>query len=96
MLWIKGPNVMQGYLNQPEMTAEVLVDGWYKTGDVVMIDEDGFIKITGRMSRFSKIGGEMVPHIQIEETLGRLIDSEELKAAVTAVPDAKKGERYKL
>ena len=70
MLLIKGPNVMQGYLGRPDLTAEVIRDGWYVTGDVAMIDEDGFIKITGRESRFSKIGGEMVPHIQIEETLG--------------------------
>ena len=73
MLLIKGPNIMQGYLGRPELTAQVIRDGWYVTGDVALIDEDGFIKITGRESRFSKIGGEMVPHIQIEETLARLI-----------------------
>lgn len=96
MLWIKGPNVMKGYLKQPEKTAEVIVDGWYKTGDLALIDEDGFIKITGRISRFSKIGGEMVPHIQIEETLTKIIgagEEEGLKAAIAAVPDSKKGER---
>ncbi len=95
MLLIKGPNIMQGYLGRPDLTAEVIHDGWYVTGDVAVIDEDGFIKITGRESRFSKIGGEMVPHIQIEETLARLIgDIEEgLQAAVTAVPDPRKGER---
>ena len=95
MLLIKGPNIMQGYLGRPDLTAEVIRDGWYVTGDVALIDEDGFIKITGRESRFSKIGGEMVPHIQIEETLARLIgDFEEgLQAAVTAVPDPRKGER---
>ncbi len=95
MLWIKGPNIMQGYLDMPELTAKVIRDGWYVTGDVALIDEDGFIRITGRESRFSKIGGEMVPHIRIEETLAALIGdpAEGLKAAVTAVPDVRKGER---
>ena len=95
MLWIKGPNVMLGYLNKPELTAEVIKDGWYKTGDVALIDSDGFIKITGRMSRFSKIGGEMVPHVRVEEVLMRLIgdDDDVPNIAVTSVADAKKGER---
>lgn len=96
MLLITGPNVMAGYLKNPELTAEVMRDGWYVTGDVALIDEDGFIKITGRESRFSKIGGEMVPHIRIEEVLNQLIgvnEEEGLKAIVTAVSDPKKGER---
>ena len=100
MLWITGPNVMKGYLNRPEATEEVMQDGWYKTGDVALIDEDGFIKITGRMSRFSKIGGEMVPHLKVEEVLSRTLDQtpeddsdDHLLVAVTAVPDKKKGER---
>jgi acyl-[acyl-carrier-protein]-phospholipid O-acyltransferase/long-chain-fatty-acid--[acyl-carrier-protein] ligase len=96
MLWITGPNVMKGYLNQPEKTAEVIKDGWYQTGDVAVIDEEGFIHITGRESRFSKIGGEMVPHIRIEEELERLIGPSEdgkPQVAVTAVPDERKGER---
>ena len=67
MLLVRGPNVMQGYLGRPEKTAEVLRDGWYITGDVAAIDEDGFLQITDRLTRFSKIGGEMVPHIKIEE-----------------------------
>ncbi len=98
MLWIKGPNVMKGYLNQPDLTAEVVRDGWYRTGDIAFVDTDGFIHITGRQSRFSKIGGEMIPHIKIEETLAELIggndDEEEgVRVVVTAVPDEKKGER---
>jgi acyl-[acyl-carrier-protein]-phospholipid O-acyltransferase/long-chain-fatty-acid--[acyl-carrier-protein] ligase len=95
MLWIKGPNVMKGYFKMPEQTAKVLRDGWYSTGDMAMLDDDGFIHITGRLSRFSKIGGEMVPHIHVEEILQRILGGEEDKplVAVTAVPDARKGER---
>jgi acyl-[acyl-carrier-protein]-phospholipid O-acyltransferase/long-chain-fatty-acid--[acyl-carrier-protein] ligase len=93
MLLVKGPNVMRGYLGKPEKTAEVLHDGWYTTGDVGMIEEDGFVTITDRLSRFSKIGGEMVPHIRIEERLQELADATEQVFAVTAVPDEKKGER---
>ncbi len=98
LLLIKGPNVMVGYLNHPEKTAEVIQDGWYNTGDMAMIDEDGFITITGRLSRFSKIGGEMVPHIRIEEEINRIIedpsdDEPGLQVAVTGVPDPKKGEK---
>ncbi len=99
LLLIGGPNVMQGYLNHPEKTASVIHnDYWYNTGDIAEIDDDGFIKITGRLSRFSKIGGEMVPHIRIEEELARIVevpdsDDTEIKLAVTSVPDEKKGER---
>ena len=95
MLLIRGPNVMKGYLGQPELTAEVIRDGWYTTGDVAVIDEEGFIRITGRQSRFSKIGGEMVPHLRIEEVLEEILalGDEELKLVVTAVPDKRKGER---
>jgi len=98
LLRIKGPNVMLGYLNRQEKTNEVMFDGWYDTGDIAKIDDDGFIEITGRQSRFSKIGGEMVPHIRIEQELTRIIDDDltdepEILCAVTAVPDLKKGER---
>lgn len=95
LLWITGPNVMKGYLNQPELTAKVVRDGWYNTGDIAIVDADGFIRITGRQSRFSKVGGEMVPHIKIEELLQKVIGAgeDELKVAVTAVPDARRGER---
>lgn len=92
LLWVKGPNRMLGYLGMPEKTAEVLRDSWYVTGDIASIDEDGFITITDRVSRFSKIGGEMVPHLKIEETIMKLIGGGHA-CAVTAVPDEQKGER---
>ncbi len=93
MLLVRGPNMMLGYLNQPEKTAEVLRDGWYCTGDMAMLDEDGFLQITGRLSRFSKIGGEMVPHLKIEERLQELAGVAEIAFVVMGVPDEKKGER---
>jgi len=93
LLLVRGPNVMQGYLGMPEKTAEVLRDGWYVTGDMAFIDEDGFLEITDRLSRFSKIGGEMVPHVKVEETLQELTGAAEQVFAVTGVPDTRKGER---
>jgi acyl-[acyl-carrier-protein]-phospholipid O-acyltransferase/long-chain-fatty-acid--[acyl-carrier-protein] ligase len=93
LMFVKGPNVMLGYWNKPEKTAEVLKNGWYNTGDIAMMDEDGFITITDRLSRFSKIGGEMVPHIKVEERLHECAESAEQVFAVTGVPDGKKGER---
>jgi acyl-[acyl-carrier-protein]-phospholipid O-acyltransferase/long-chain-fatty-acid--[acyl-carrier-protein] ligase len=93
LMLVRGPNVMQGYLGKPEKTAEVLHDGWYTTGDIAAIDEDGFLQITDRLSRFSKIGGEMVPHIKVEERLHELAGSTEQTFVVAGVPDEKKGER---
>jgi acyl-[acyl-carrier-protein]-phospholipid O-acyltransferase / long-chain-fatty-acid--[acyl-carrier-protein] ligase len=93
LLLVRGPNVMKGYLGRPEKTAEVLKDGWYVTGDIATEDEDGFLTITDRLSRFSKIGGEMVPHIKVEEKLHELAGATEQKFVVTGVPDGKKGER---
>jgi acyl-[acyl-carrier-protein]-phospholipid O-acyltransferase/long-chain-fatty-acid--[acyl-carrier-protein] ligase len=91
MLLVKGPNRMMGYLRQPERTAAVLRDGWYVTGDIAKIDEDGFVRITDRLSRFSKIAGEMVPHIRVEEVVSEaLVD---FPCAVTAIPDERKGEQ---
>ena len=84
---------MQGYLGRPEKTDEVLRDGWYMTGDIAALDEDGFLTITDRLSRFSKIGGEMVPHVKVEEKLHELAEVTEQTFVVTAVPDLKKGER---
>jgi len=93
MLLVQGPNIMSGYLGQPEKTAEVLHEGWYCTGDVAFLDEDGFLQITGRLSRYSKIGGEMVPHLKIEEKLHEIISASEQTFVVAGVPDEKKGER---
>ncbi|MBX3177637.1 MAG: MFS transporter [Candidatus Hydrogenedentes bacterium] len=93
LLLVRGPNIMQGYLGKPEKTASVLKDGWYTTGDIAHLDEDGFITITDRLARFSKIGGEMVPHTKVEETLHGLLDLTEQRMAVTSVPDPQKGER---
>jgi len=120
LLLVRGPNVMVGYLGQPEKTAAVLIDvpgsagvppaglttdgscrrdagapsaKWYMTGDVALVDEDGFVQITDRLSRFSKLGGEMVPHIKIEERLHELAGVTEQTFVVTGVPDEKKGER---
>ncbi|MBN1853807.1 MAG: AMP-binding protein [Pirellulales bacterium] len=96
MLMVSGPNVMKDYLDEPEKTAEAIRDGWYVTGDIAKIDGDGFITITGRVSRFSKIGGEMVPHVRIEEALYNIIgqkEDEPVRAVVAAVADERKGER---
>jgi len=93
LLLVRGPNVMQGYLDRPDKTAEVLRDGWYVTGDVAAMDEDGFLQITDRLSRFSKIGGEMVPHVKVEEKLHELAGATEQAFVVMGVPDERKGER---
>ena len=93
LLLVKGPNVMLGYLNRPEKTDEVIQRGWYTTGDLATKDADGFVTITDRLSRFSKIGGEMVPHLKVEEVLSGLAGTSELNFAVAGIPDEKKGER---
>jgi acyl-[acyl-carrier-protein]-phospholipid O-acyltransferase/long-chain-fatty-acid--[acyl-carrier-protein] ligase len=93
MMLVKGPNVMMGYLGRPDKTAEVLKDGWYTTGDIASMEDDGFITITDRLSRFSKIGGEMVPHIKVEEKLHEIVGIADQVFTVTALPDEKKGER---
>jgi acyl-[acyl-carrier-protein]-phospholipid O-acyltransferase / long-chain-fatty-acid--[acyl-carrier-protein] ligase len=96
LLWVTGPHIMLGYLNQPDLTGAVLQDGWYNTGDVVTTDEDGFITIVGRESRFAKVGGEQVPFAAVEEALAMLTggsDDGAPRAVVTAVPDESTGER---
>jgi acyl-[acyl-carrier-protein]-phospholipid O-acyltransferase/long-chain-fatty-acid--[acyl-carrier-protein] ligase len=93
LLLVKGPNVMKGYLKNPEGTARVIHNGWYITGDIAEIHHDGFVRITDRLSRFSKIAGEMVPHIAVEEKIQECVGQTEQVCAVTSVPDEKKGER---
>jgi acyl-[acyl-carrier-protein]-phospholipid O-acyltransferase/long-chain-fatty-acid--[acyl-carrier-protein] ligase len=92
LLLVKGPNRMLGYLGERELTAAVLRDGWYVTGDIATIDQAGFVRITDRLSRFSKIAGEMVPHMKIEEEIQTLI-GDDCASVVTAIPDDTKGER---
>jgi len=90
---VKGPQVMVGYLNRPDLTAHAIKDGWYLTGDLGYLDPDGFLKITDRISRFSKIAGEMIPHIGVETAIMEVAGVDELHVAVTGVPDPKHGER---
>jgi acyl-[acyl-carrier-protein]-phospholipid O-acyltransferase/long-chain-fatty-acid--[acyl-carrier-protein] ligase len=99
MLWLRGPNIFEGYLDDPEKTAEVLRDGWLKTGDIGRFDEDGFLYVEGRLSRFSKIGGEMVPHETIEEKIISVLATQEhdmRTIAIVGVEDKAKGEALVL
>lgn len=99
IIWFKGSNVFPGYLNDPKRSAEVLKDGWFRTGDVGRVDDDGFLYIEGRISRFSKIAGEMVPHETVEAAINKVLglDGEsERKIAVVGVPDEQKGEAILL
>jgi acyl-[acyl-carrier-protein]-phospholipid O-acyltransferase/long-chain-fatty-acid--[acyl-carrier-protein] ligase len=93
LLLVYGPNVMVGYLNRPEATGEVIRDGWYSTGDIAKMDEEGFLTITDRISRFSKVAGEMVPHQRLEDELHRILGTNDRVCAVCGVPDERKGER---
>ena len=93
MLLVKGPNVMTGYLGRDDLTASVMRDGWYITGDIATLDDDGFLTITDRLSRFSKVGGEMIPHGRVEEALHQAAESEVPVFAVTGIPDERKGEQ---
>jgi len=93
MLLVKGPNVMNGYLGREDLTAKAMRNGWYITGDIAMVDDDGFLTITDRLSRFSKIGGEMVPHGKVEEALQQAVGADVPVFAVTGIPDDRKGEQ---
>lgn len=95
ILWLRGPNVFPGYLNRDDLSEGVFHDGWFKTNDVARFDEDNFLHIEGRMSRFSKIAGEMVPHEVVEAAVNKALgfDKEEIrKIAVVSIPDKAKGE----
>ncbi len=100
IIWMKGANIFKGYLNKPELTEEVIdSDGWFKSGDVGRVDDDGFLYIEGRISRFSKIAGEMVPHETVEAAVNKAmgLDNEtERKIAIVGIPDDKKGEAIAL
>src|SRR5437588_8761516 len=99
MVWFRGVNIFEGYLKDEKRTAEVLRDGWLKTGDIARFDEDGFLYIEGRLSRFSKIGGEMVPHETIESKIVELLGlsgRDERPLAVMGVQDEAKGEALVL
>ena len=99
MLWVRGANIFEGYLGEPGLTTEVLQDGWFRTGDLGRFDEDGFLFIEGRLSRFSKIAGEMVPHETVEnkihDALGLPTTGERI-LTVVGVPDQAKGEALVL
>ena len=99
MLWLRGVNIFEGYLHDAKRTAEVLRDGWLKTGDIGRFDEDGFLYIEGRLSRFSKIGGEMVPHEAVEQKIIELLElsgRDERPLAIVGVQDEAKGEALLL
>jgi acyl-CoA synthetase (AMP-forming)/AMP-acid ligase II len=93
LILVSGPNVMAGYFEMPELTADVLQNGWYCTGDIGFIDEDGFLWITDRLSQFAKVGGEMVPLIKVSNAIRDITKTNELTVVAVAVPDDSKGER---
>jgi acyl-[acyl-carrier-protein]-phospholipid O-acyltransferase/long-chain-fatty-acid--[acyl-carrier-protein] ligase len=93
MVLATGANVMKGYLDDPEKTASVIIDGWYITGDMGKINFESYVTLTGRLSRFAKIGGEMVPLERLEDELHEVLQSSERVCAVTCVPDITRGER---
>jgi acyl-[acyl-carrier-protein]-phospholipid O-acyltransferase/long-chain-fatty-acid--[acyl-carrier-protein] ligase len=100
LILIGGPQIMKGYLKMPEKTAEVieLIDGyrWYRTGDKGHLDEDGFLTIVDRYSRFAKIGGEMISLTTVEEEILDVCNDKGIEIAATCLPDQRKGEKIVL
>jgi acyl-[acyl-carrier-protein]-phospholipid O-acyltransferase/long-chain-fatty-acid--[acyl-carrier-protein] ligase len=91
MILVNGPSRMPGYYQAPELTRQAIRGGFYVTGDLGYVDEDGFLYVTDRVSRFSKLAGEMVPHLPIEEAISDLTPS-----FVAGVPNDLRGERLVL
>jgi acyl-[acyl-carrier-protein]-phospholipid O-acyltransferase / long-chain-fatty-acid--[acyl-carrier-protein] ligase len=94
LLLVNGPSRMIGYVGDPERTAQSLVDGYYSTGDLACVDSDGFLNIVDRLARFSKIAGEMVPHLKIEEAVHEILSDQPCVAL--GIPDDQRGERLAL
>ena len=96
ILCFRGPNIFTGYWDDQEQTSAVLnAEGWLKTGDLGRIDKNGYLWIEGRVSRFSKIGGEMVPHQKVEEVIHKILGlcpDENLQLVVSARENIQKGE----
>jgi acyl-[acyl-carrier-protein]-phospholipid O-acyltransferase/long-chain-fatty-acid--[acyl-carrier-protein] ligase len=93
LIYIKGPNVMRGYLKKPELTESVLHDGWYDTGDIGLMDTDGFFAISGRLARFSKLGGQMISHGAVEKVLQEALKLGPDTLAVVSIADERTGEK---
>jgi acyl-[acyl-carrier-protein]-phospholipid O-acyltransferase/long-chain-fatty-acid--[acyl-carrier-protein] ligase len=93
-LWVRGPNIMRGYLNAEANEKFLAYGGWYDTGDIARVDEDGFLHILGRLKRFAKVSGEMVSLAAVEEALEGAFPQYGLRfqIAVLARPDADRGE----
>ena len=99
MIWFRGANVFRGYVGKPELNDSIFKDGWFKSGDIGQLDLNGFITLGGRLSRFSKIGGEMVPHEGIELAISQILElppEDGVQIAVTGVVDEQKGEALVL
>ena len=87
---VKGDSVMKGYYDDPELTVDAMVDGWYNTGDMGYFDEDGYLWHAGRFKRFAKVGGEMVSLVKVENTLEKFLPMG-VSCCVVEVSDEKKG-----
>jgi acyl-[acyl-carrier-protein]-phospholipid O-acyltransferase/long-chain-fatty-acid--[acyl-carrier-protein] ligase len=99
MIWFKGANVFTGYVGKPELNQDLFWNGWFKTGDIGQMDLNGFLTLGGRLSRFSKVGGEMVPHEGVELVLNEIFNlaaEDGVQIAITGVSDAQKGEALVL